>query len=147
MHLHLLFRFHLGKSFPSFFLLLSTFSLVLPTTPSSLPTLPLTLPYPPFSKATGKPANAHAGSYCLGRDRRDLPPQSTRQIPLHDNCHKLAPKLGDRLLYTLPRKLWPGRRQPAIQDLLHLVRVLLLVHRIRVLHDLRDEGPYPRTSR
>jgi hypothetical protein len=33
------------------------------------------------------------GTYRVGRNRRDLPPQSPSQGPLHDHSNKLAPKL------------------------------------------------------
>lgn len=83
----------------------------------------------------------------MGSNRRNLPTKSTRQSALHDNSNQLAPQLGHRLLNTLPRKLRTGQRQPAKQDLLHLVRLLLPLHHLRLLHDLRDQGSYVRTGR
>lgn len=71
-----------------------------------------------------------------GRHRRDLPPQSPRQVPLDDDRDELAPQLGHRLLNPLPRQLGPRKRQPPIQDLLHLGRMLSRVHHLRVFHDL-----------
>ena len=52
----------------------------------------------------------------------------------------VAPKLGNCLLDPIPRKLRFRVRQPAVQDLLHLVRVLLHLHRLCVLLHLRDHG-------
>lgn len=74
-----------------------------------------------------------------GCHRRDIPPQSPRKVALHDNRHKLAVELGAELLNSVPGQLWQRQREPAVEDLLHLVWVLLRLHRFCVLYDLRDE--------
>lgn len=76
------------------------------------------------------------GPHRLGCNRRDLPAESPRQGALHDHRHQLALELGHRLLHTLSRQLGPGQCQSPVQDLLHLVRVLLFVYYLRVLYDL-----------
>ena len=82
-------------------------------------------------------ANTPQGSHRLGCYGRDLPPQSPRQVPQYDHSNKLAPQLGNRLLNTLSRQLRPRKRKPPIQNLLHLVRMLLPLHYVRLFHDLR----------
>ena len=91
-------------------------------------------------------ANTLQGSHRLGRNRRDLPPQSPRQVPQHDHSNKLAPELGNRLLNTLSRQLRSRKRKPPIQNLLHLVRMLLPLHYIRLFHDLRGTQSFPSPS-
>merc|ERR1711939_81062 len=89
----------------------------------------------------------YLGSDRMGCNRRDLPPQSPSQGPLYDDRHELATQLGNCVQHALPRKLGRRQCQPPSQNLLHLVRMLLPLHHIRLLHDLRDERPDPRASR
>jgi MFS family permease len=50
----------------------------------------------------------------------------------HTDRAPVAPQLGHRLRHTLPRQLRPRLRQPTIQDLLYLVRLLLFVYCLRL---------------
>lgn len=59
----------------------------------------------------------------------------------------MATQLGHRLLNPLPRQLRRRVREPAVQDLLRVVRRVLPVHRLRVLLHLRDQGLLTRGSR
>jgi len=56
----------------------------------------------------------------LGRHGRDLPPQSSRKVPLYDHCLQLAPQLGYRIRHTLHGQPWCGQRQPRRKGLLRL---------------------------
>lgn len=88
-----------------------------------------------------------------------LPPQSPRQIPLHDNRYvppppppfppqtnlsqpppsiQLAPQLGNSLLNALHGKLRSRKRQPPKQSIFRLGLLLLRLHIFRVGHDLRN---------
>ena len=76
------------------------------------------------------------GSLRLGRNRRDLPAQSTRKITLHDHRLQLAPQLGNRLRDPLHGQ--PGRRQRRSRrkGLFHLGQFLLCLHWLCVGDDL-----------
>ena len=76
----------------------------------------------------------------MGRNRGNLPTQDKSKELVNDNGHQLAPQLGHRLLHAVSGEFRSRQRQSSEQDLLHLVRLLLLVHHIRVFYDLRDQG-------
>ena len=106
---------------------------------SSIPSVPSAF-HNLLTPSTDLLLRLHLGPHSLGRNRRDLPLEGTRKMPLHDHGLELAPQLGHRLRDALPRRPGPRQRQPAVQSLLPLGQLLRRLRRVRVVHDLRDQG-------
>jgi hypothetical protein len=79
------------------------------------------------------------GSRGVGRDGGVVPLEGAREMPVHHHGHELAAQLGDRLRNPLHGELGPGQRKPAVEGVLHLGRVLLRLHDLRLHVHLRDE--------
>lgn len=96
---------------------------------------------PPILVAPRFPAKlGDLDTYLMSR----LLPSAVSKTSIHEperlTLTIVAPQLGNRLQHAVPRQLRRRIREPAKQDLLHLVRLLLPVHRLHILLHLRDQG-------
>lgn len=85
------------------------------------------------------------GTRRLGCYRRTLPAQSACEGLVDDDRYQLAPQLRDCLCYALYGRRRRGK--PTVQSLLRLGLLLLRLHRLRLPHDLRDQGAVSRAGR
>ena len=105
-------------------------------TPFHFPTPLFFHPIPILSLPQHTNAFSSIGTHSLGRNWRDIPLKGPSQVPLNDNRYKLAPQLGNRLLDPISRQLRSRQCEPAEQNFLYLVRVLLFVYYVCVFYDL-----------